>query len=103
MNLRGASDRINVGAIGTGRISRGHDLPGIWRHDLARVVAVCDLDGKRLKDAVTLVNGGVGVRWMGDRVVTSVKVTNLGNAEVQQHIFGDLLRRQVVGEARFSF
>jgi hypothetical protein len=40
---------------------------------------------------------------MGDRVVTSLKVTNLGNAEVQQHIFGDILRRQVVGEARFSF
>ena len=27
------SNRINVGAIGTGRISRGHDLPGIWQHD----------------------------------------------------------------------
>ena len=26
------SNRITVGAIGTGRISRGHDLPGIWRH-----------------------------------------------------------------------
>ena len=27
------SNRINVGAIGTGRISRGHDLPGLWKHD----------------------------------------------------------------------
>jgi predicted dehydrogenase len=51
------SNRINVGAIGTGRISRGHDLPGIWRHDAARIVAVCDLDGKRVQEAVTLVNG----------------------------------------------
>jgi len=51
------SDRINVGAIGTGRISRGHDLPGIWRHDVARVMAVCDLDSRRVQDAVTLVNG----------------------------------------------
>jgi len=25
------SNQINVGAIGTGRISRVHDLPGIWR------------------------------------------------------------------------
>jgi len=24
------SNRINIGAIGVGRISRGHDLPGIW-------------------------------------------------------------------------
>src|SRR5258708_1817811 len=51
------SNRINVGAIGTGRISRGHDLPGIWKYDVARIMAVCDLDTKRVRDAVTLVNG----------------------------------------------
>ena len=50
-------NRINVGAIGTGRISRGHDLPGIWQHDIARVMAACDLDSKRLEDAKTLING----------------------------------------------
>ena len=38
-------NRINVGAIGNGRISRGHDLPGLWKHDSARIMAVCDLDG----------------------------------------------------------
>jgi predicted dehydrogenase len=51
------SNRINVGAIGTGRISRGHDLPGIWQHDIARVMAACDLDSRRLEDAKTLING----------------------------------------------
>jgi predicted dehydrogenase len=51
------SNRINVGAIGTGRISRGHDLPGIWHHDIARVMAACDLDSKRVEDAKTLING----------------------------------------------
>jgi predicted dehydrogenase len=51
------SNRTNVGAIGTGRISRGHDLPGIWKHDAARVMAVCDLDSKRVDDARALVNG----------------------------------------------
>ena len=50
------SNRINVGAIGTGRISRAHDLPGIWRHDIARIMAVCDLDGKRVQDAKALIN-----------------------------------------------
>jgi len=50
-------NRINVGAIGTGRISRGHDLPGIWQHDIARVMAACDLDSKRMEDAKTLING----------------------------------------------
>src|SRR5215469_5581592 len=41
------SERINVGAIGVGRISRGHDLPAIFKYDGARVIAVCDLDAKR--------------------------------------------------------
>src|SRR5262249_32630137 len=49
------SNRINVGATGTGRISRGHDMPGIWQHDIARIVAVCDLDRSRVAEAKTLV------------------------------------------------
>ena len=51
------SNRINIGAIGNGRISRGHDLPGLWKHDAARIMAVCDLDASRVDDAKTLVNG----------------------------------------------
>jgi predicted dehydrogenase len=51
------SKRVNVGAIGTGRISRTHDMPGVWKHDHARIVAVCDLDSGRMEDAKTLVNG----------------------------------------------
>jgi predicted dehydrogenase len=51
------SNRINVGAIGVGRISRGHDLPGIWKYDHARIIAVCDLDANRVDAAKTLVNG----------------------------------------------
>ena len=50
------SNRINVGAIGLGRISRGHDLPGIWQFDQARIMAVCDLDSNRVEAGKTLVN-----------------------------------------------
>jgi predicted dehydrogenase len=50
------SNRINVGAIGTGRISRGHDMPGVWKYDHANIMAVCDLDTKRASDAKVLVN-----------------------------------------------
>jgi predicted dehydrogenase len=50
-------NRINIGAIGTGRISRGHDLPGLWKHEAARIMAVCDLDSRRADDARSLVNG----------------------------------------------
>ncbi len=49
------SNRINVGAIGTGRISREHDMPEIWKYDHAQIVAVCDLDSRRVQDAKQLV------------------------------------------------
>jgi predicted dehydrogenase len=50
------SNRINVGAIGTGRISRTHDMPGVWQYDYAQIVAVCDLDTKRAAQGKELVN-----------------------------------------------
>ena len=50
------ANRINIGAIGTGRISRGHDLPGIWKHEAARIMAACDLDRRRLEDARGLID-----------------------------------------------
>jgi outer membrane receptor protein involved in Fe transport len=51
----------------------------------------------------TLVNGTFGVRWARDHVTTSIKAINLANQEVLQHIFGDVLKRQVVGEVRLTF
>ena len=54
-------------------------------------------------DAYTLINAGFGVRWNEGRYVTSLNVTNLTNADIQQHVFGDILKRQVVGELRVNF
>jgi len=54
-------------------------------------------------DSYTLVNAAFGVRWLDDKLTTSLKVTNLANQEVMQHVFGDVLKRQVVGELRFTF
>ncbi len=50
------SKRINVAAIGNGRISRVHDLPGVWKFDQANIMAVCDLDTKRAEEGKQLVN-----------------------------------------------
>ncbi|HEY1949121.1 MAG TPA: Gfo/Idh/MocA family oxidoreductase [Bryobacteraceae bacterium] len=50
------SNRINIGAIGVGRISRVHDMPGIWQYDSARIMAVCDLDSNRVELGKTLLN-----------------------------------------------
>jgi hypothetical protein len=49
------SNRITIGAIGTGRISRGHDMPGVWKFDNAQIIAVCDVDSNRAKLAKDLV------------------------------------------------
>lgn len=41
------SKRIHIGQIGCGRIASDMDMPGILKHDIARIVAVCDLDSRR--------------------------------------------------------
>ncbi len=52
-------------------------------------------------DAYTLVNGSFGVKWgRQGRIVTMIKATNLLNDDVQQHVFGDISKLQVVGELR---
>ena len=51
-------------------------------------------------DAYSLINGGFGLRWLDDQITTSVKIINLANEDVQQHVFGDILKRQVIGEIR---
>ncbi len=42
------SNRIRVGHIGCGRIGQSHDMPGVAGSKLADVVAVCDLDSRRV-------------------------------------------------------
>ena len=48
-------DKINIGLIGCGRIAREHNLPEILKYDIARLVAVCDLDSKRMEDGKKLI------------------------------------------------
>ncbi len=42
------SNRIRVGHIGCGRIGQSHDMPGVANSGLADVLAVCDLDSRRV-------------------------------------------------------
>jgi outer membrane receptor protein involved in Fe transport len=53
--------------------------------------------------AFTTVNGSFGVKWMGGKLTTTVRANNIFNQSMQQHVFGDIIKRQVVGEARISF
>ena len=54
-------------------------------------------------DSFTQVNGAFGVKWPGNKITTTIKFNNLFNEEIQSHIFGDILRRQVIGELRVQF
>lgn len=49
------NNKIQIGQIGCGRIARGHDMPETLNHDVARIVAVCDLDRKRREDGKKIV------------------------------------------------
>ena len=50
------SNKINIGAIGVGRISREHDMKETLPFDQARIMAVCDVDSKRLAEGKKYVN-----------------------------------------------
>ncbi len=51
----------------------------------------------------TMVNANLGVRWADGKVTTSVKGTNLFNQTIQQHVFGDILKRSLTAEVRVAF
>ena len=54
-------------------------------------------------DGYTMVNLGVGVRFANERVTLSVLGSNIFDEEVQQHIFGDIITRKVVGQLQIRF
>jgi predicted dehydrogenase len=71
------SNRINIGAIGVGRISRGHDLPNLWKYEQANILAVCDLSTARAQQGKELVDGvyakKTGKPWNGTLTYASYR------------------------------
>ena len=53
-------------------------------------------------DGFTIASGTIGYKWRGDRLVTSLKVSNLFDEEILQHVFGDVTRRQIVAELKIG-
>jgi predicted dehydrogenase len=71
--LRGAdspSNRIRVGQIGCGRIARESEIPGVIRSGLGDIVALCDVDSRRLQWAKEYVEG-----LYRERGVTAPEIT----------------------------
>ncbi len=89
--------RVNLGANYAGRrvvgqASVSYASEAFWQD-------VLDSRYHGTTDAFTLVNGTLGYRWT-DTFTTSLKVINLFDQEIQQHVFGDVMRRQAVVELK---
>jgi outer membrane receptor for ferrienterochelin and colicin len=55
-------------------------------------------------NSYTQVNAGGGVQWgENQRYTAMLKISNLGNTPIQNHFFGDILKRQITGELRIRF
>jgi outer membrane receptor for ferrienterochelin and colicin len=54
-------------------------------------------------DSYTMVNATFGMKWNDGKVTTSIKGTNLFNQRIQQHNYGDVLKRSILAEVRFNF
>jgi myo-inositol 2-dehydrogenase / D-chiro-inositol 1-dehydrogenase len=67
------SNKINIGQIGCGRIARTHDMPGTMQHEVARMIAVSDLDSNRMTDGKKLVEKFYN-RETGSRNAVDVKM-----------------------------
>ncbi|HUF48066.1 MAG TPA: TonB-dependent receptor [Vicinamibacterales bacterium] len=74
-----------------GTFTVSHTTDAFWQD-------VLDARFHGFTDPYTMVNLTVGRKWQNGRYATALKVVNLANQEIQQHIFGDVLKRQVVGE-----
>jgi iron complex outermembrane receptor protein len=96
-----SENRFNVGASFTyqrllGNISVNYAGSAFWQD-------VLDARYHGTTDAYTILNGGFGLRWMDDQLTTTVKFINLANQDVQQHVFGDIMKRQIIGELKVGF
>jgi outer membrane receptor protein involved in Fe transport len=54
-------------------------------------------------NAYTVVSATGGIRWGGGQYRVMLKVSNLLNTPIQNHVWGDILKRQITGEFRVRF
>ena len=93
--------RLNMGVTA----SRGRFFGGLSLSYASRAFWADVQPFAGFTNAYSLVNGTAGVRFAmrrGDGSL-ALKVVNLGDSEIRQHIFGDVLRRRVTVELRLNF
>jgi len=64
---------------------------------------VLDLRYHGWTEPYTLLNASAGIRSVDGAMTVAMRVTNLLNRSIQQHVFGDVVKRAVTGEVRFTF
>jgi predicted dehydrogenase len=67
------SNKIQIGQIGFGRIARSHDLPETMKNEVARVIAVADVDSKR---------GEMGKQWIEKQYADKTGQSNYVDVKV---------------------
>jgi outer membrane receptor protein involved in Fe transport len=95
------TNRFNIGAVYAGRryigsLTVNYVDKAFWTDVLTNPYS-------GYTNAYTLVNGSFGIKWSDGLVTTTVKSNNILNKTVQQHVFGDLMKRSVIGEVSFNF
>jgi outer membrane receptor protein involved in Fe transport len=93
--------RFNVGATYNGPRYLGSVIVNYTDKALWSDVLTTPYHG--FTDAFTLVNGSFGIKWNSGTITTSIRGNNILNRTVQQHVFGDLIRRSVTAELRLDF
>jgi outer membrane receptor protein involved in Fe transport len=93
-------NRFNLGigvdnAKGFGNLTINYVSSAFWQD-------VLDADYHGPTDAYTMVNVTAGLRLQKGRYTPVLKIMNLFNQEIQQHVFGDVLRRSIVFELRVA-
>lgn len=92
--------RVNVGANAAhgryfGNLSASFVDSAFWQDVLP--------DHKGNTTAYTLVDGAFGIHSSDGLMTVTARGTNLLNKRVQQHVFGDVIRRAVTAEVQFRF
>lgn len=94
-------NRVNVGFntnVGRflGNLAISYNGSAFWQD-------VLDARYHGYTNSYTMVNLGGGVKFAQNKMTATVKIINLTNKDIQQHIFGDILKRQVIGEIKARF
>jgi iron complex outermembrane receptor protein len=98
---------VNVSPETRGNFGISYD-PGRWfvnanvnYADSAYWADVLNIRGTT--DSYTMLNAALGFRFGGERATVTITGSNLTDEDVQQHIFGDIIARKVIGTLLLRF